>query len=131
MSEQANHDEHGSHHDINYVGVWVVLVLLLVVSVVGPMFEIQWLTLITAFGITFEKKYILMMLTTMLLFMGLFVAGVSPDVRKHEGRNWSNDAAKAEIERALAAQGETAARNSAARQIGKRIRLILSGGPLR
>ncbi len=42
-------EEH-SHHP-NYVKIWAVLVILLVVSVLGPMLGIKAVTLITAFGI--------------------------------------------------------------------------------
>jgi heme/copper-type cytochrome/quinol oxidase subunit 3 len=60
------------------------------VSVIGPMFEIQVVTLVTAFGIavvkaylvaknfmhvTIEKRYIVYMVTTCLIFMLLFFAG--------------------------------------------------------
>ena len=51
-----------------------------------------------------EKKYISYMLGTMLMFMLLFFAGTAPDVMKHEGQNWENRAAEAEVERALKAQ---------------------------
>jgi hypothetical protein len=43
-------------------------------------------------------------LVTALVFMVLFFAGTSPDVMRHDGQRWSNDAAKHEVERALAAQ---------------------------
>ena len=36
----------------------------------------------------------------------LFVAGVAPDVLRHEGQRWENQAAQAEVERALAAEAE-------------------------
>ena len=45
-------DDHGIKH---YVKVWAVLLVLLVVSIVGPMFEIQVVTLVTAFGIAIVK----------------------------------------------------------------------------
>lgn len=121
MSEAAAHtDAHDEHH-IDYVAVWKKLVILLVISVVGPMFEIPWLTLVTAFGIAvvkaylvarnfmhlnIEPKYVVYLLTTMLLFIFLFVAGVSPDVLRHDGHNWENEAAHREVNRALEAQGQ-------------------------
>jgi len=46
------------------------------------------------------------LLVTMLMFMFLFVAGVSPDVLRHDGRNWENEAAKAEVERVLEAEAK-------------------------
>lgn len=94
-------EEH-SHHG-NYVKIWAILVGLLVVSVLGPMFEIQVLTLFTAFGIAIVKaylvakhfmhlggaaRYISYLLATSLLFMLLFFAGTSPDVMKADGMNW-------------------------------------------
>ena len=100
--------EHGHHR--NYVKIWGILCVLLVISVVGPMAEIQIVTLITAFGIAFVKAYLVCknfmhldvekpvvwyILTTCCVFMVLFFAAVAPDVMKHEGTNWSNEAAKA------------------------------------
>jgi hypothetical protein len=41
-----------------------------------------------------EKKYITYLLTTALVFVFLFYAGVAPDVMEHHGRNWENVAAK-------------------------------------
>lgn len=104
------------HHHTDYVTVWKYLVALLVVSVVGPMFGIKALTLLTAFGIAvvkaylvvthfmhlnLEKRYVAYFVGTALVFMFLFYAGVSPDVMNHTGRNWSNVAAKQETDRAL------------------------------
>ena len=91
------------HHHPNYVKIWAILVGLLVVSVLGPMLEIQIVTLVTAFGIAvvkaylvaknfmhlnIEKRYIVYMLTTCLVFMFLFFAGTAPDVMEVEGANW-------------------------------------------
>jgi len=91
------------HHHPNYVKIWAILVGLLVVSVLGPMLGIQIVTLITAFGIAvvkaylvaknfmhlnIEKRYIVYMLTTCLVFMFLFFAGTAPDVMEAEGSNW-------------------------------------------
>ena len=54
MSETAEH--HDDHHPPKYyVKIWVILLVLLTVSIVGPMFGIKWLTLITAFGIALVK----------------------------------------------------------------------------
>jgi caa(3)-type oxidase subunit IV len=93
-------DEHGAQH---YIRIWAILLGLLVVSVAGPMLEIQVVTLITAFGIALVKaylvcknfmhlnvqpKFVIYLLTTMLVFMLLFFAGTAPDVMKHEGHNW-------------------------------------------
>jgi caa(3)-type oxidase subunit IV len=93
------HDTHQSH----YVKIWVLLLILLAISIIGPMFEIKAVTLITAFGIAIvkafivakhfmhlnlEKKYISYMLIGMILFMFVLFAGVSPDVLKQKGTNW-------------------------------------------
>jgi hypothetical protein len=40
-----------AHDTRHYVRIWALLCALLVVSVVGPLFEIRLLTLVTAFGI--------------------------------------------------------------------------------
>ena len=108
--------------------IWAILLVLLIISILGPIlaphlefgFLQAWMiTIMTAFGIALvkaylvaanfmhlniEKKYISYMLGTMLMFMLLFFAGTAPDVMKHEGQNWENRAAEAEIERALEAQ---------------------------
>ena len=94
-------EEH-THHP-NYVKIWAVLVVLLVVSVIGPMFGIRVVTLITAFGIACVKAYLVAknfmhitatqrfvpyLVATALVFMLLFFAGSSPDVMKPDGNNW-------------------------------------------
>jgi len=126
----AEHTEDHDHGQAHYVKIWAILLVLLIVSVLGPVvaphlefgFLKAWMiTLMTAFGIAIvkaylvaanfmhlnvEKKYISYMLATMLVFMLLFFAGTSPDVMKHKGQNWENVAAEAEIERAQAEQAE-------------------------
>ena len=107
----------GEMHHPNYVRVWMVLVVLLCISVVGPMFGIREVTLITAFGIAvvkaylvaanfmhlkFEKRIATYMLTTVLVFMFLFFAGTSPDVMKLEGNNWEKPGVKAMVAEGLA-----------------------------
>jgi caa(3)-type oxidase subunit IV len=96
MSEQH------SHHP-NYVKIWAILVALLTVSVIGPMFEVQVVTLVTAFGVACVKAYLVVknfmhiggaaryvsyLVATCLLFMLLFFAGTAPDVMKPAGTNW-------------------------------------------
>jgi len=91
------------HAHPNYVKIWAILCVLLVVSVLGPMLEIQVVTLITAFGIAVVKAYMVAknfmhlnleprfvsyVVFTALAFMGLFYAGTSPDVMAAEGANW-------------------------------------------
>ena len=116
---------HEDHEQAHYVRIWAILVVLLIISVLGPIvaphvafgFLKAWMiTLMTAFGIAvvkaymvaanfmhlnIEKRYISYLLATMLMFMLLFFAGVAPDVMKHQGQNWDNVAAKDEIERGL------------------------------
>lgn len=109
MSEAAH------EHHTNYVKIWAILVVLLVISVLGPMLGIKIVTLLTAFGIAvvkaylvaayfmhlnIEKKFVIWFLTTSLAFMALFYFAVAPDVMKHDGQHWENVAAKQEIERA-------------------------------
>jgi caa(3)-type oxidase subunit IV len=104
-------DQH-EHVHINYVKVWLILLALLAVSVVGPLFKVQTLTLITAFGIAvvkaflvaknfmhinLEKRYIIYMVTTCLVFMFLFFAGVAPDVMKEQGAQWIKPSYHTEI----------------------------------
>ncbi len=108
MSEEA--------HRINYVKIWAILVVLLVVSVIGPFAGIKWITLVTAFGVAvvkarlvvqnfmhlrIEKRIIKWTLATTLVLMLLLVAGVAPDVMEHRGMNWTNDAALAAVERGV------------------------------
>jgi len=116
----APHDDHGAHHT-NYVKIWGILLVLLVVSVVGPMLGHPVLTMVTAFGIAFvkaflvikyfmhltvEKKYVGFLLLTMLAIMLVFVGGVAPDVMKHEGQRWKNAAAIDVVEKGLKANAE-------------------------
>jgi caa(3)-type oxidase subunit IV len=120
--QQAGHEagHHDVGHHVNYKKIYLTLLVLLVVSIVGPFFEILWVTLITAFGIAivkatlviqnfmhlkWEKRLMKWMLTTSLVLMALFMAGVSSDVLNHEGRNWQNVAAMAAIERGIAGHG--------------------------
>jgi caa(3)-type oxidase subunit IV len=91
-----------THHP-NYVKIWGILCVLLVISVLGPLLEIRVITLITAFGIAIVKAYIVAknfmhvnvqpryvgyLLGTALALMLLFFSGVAPDVMKDEGSGW-------------------------------------------
>ena len=121
MSDTSTHaaDAGAAHttHHYDYVKIWGVLVVLLVLSVLGPMLGHPTVTLVTAFGIalikaflvikyfmhlTVEKKYIGFLLLTMLAFMLVFVGGVAPDVMKHEGQRWVNTAAQDAVKKGLA-----------------------------
>jgi len=90
-------------HHTNYVKVWGILMVLLVVSIIGPEAEIRWLTLLTAFGVACVKAYIVAVkfmhinempkfvtyiVATCLVFMLLFFAATAPDVMNDEGSNW-------------------------------------------
>ena len=91
------------HHHPNYVRIWAILVVLLIVSIMGPFIGITWVTLVTAFGIAVVKaylvarnfmhlnvqpRYVVYMLSTVLAFVFLFFYGVAPDVMNAEGDNW-------------------------------------------
>ena len=106
--EDPAYEEH-THHG-NYVRVWAILLGLLVVSVIGPMFGVKAVTLVTAFGIAVVKaylvaknfmhinvarRYVAYLMITCLVFMFLFFAGVAPDVMKSEGTQWVKPAWKA------------------------------------
>jgi hypothetical protein len=47
----------GAHAHPNYVKIWALLLVLLVVSIIGPVLGIPCLTLVTAFGIALVKTY--------------------------------------------------------------------------
>lgn len=91
------------HHHPNYTKIYLILVVLLAISVVGPMSGIRIVTLLTAFGVAMVKaylvarnfmhiniaqKYVTYLVATCLVFMLLLFAGTSPDVMKPDGDNW-------------------------------------------
>jgi caa(3)-type oxidase subunit IV len=118
----AEHAEHDAHAHPSYVKIWGILLVLLVISVAGPFLGIQAVTLITAFGIavvkaylvakhfmhiTLEKRFIVYMTATVLVFMFLFFAGTAPDVMKPEGHNWVKPGwVEVDIEGDLGVHGE-------------------------
>ena len=80
-----------------------MLCVLLAVSIVGPIFGIRVLTLMTAFGIAIvkaylvarhfmhlniEKRWVIYILVVMLAFMAVLFGGISPDVMKDGGAQW-------------------------------------------
>jgi caa(3)-type oxidase subunit IV len=92
----------------NYVKVYAALVVLFIISVLGPTLGVPALTLITAFGIAvvkatmvaayfmhlnIEKRYIWFLLFIMLTFMVVLFTGVAPDVMKQSGQNWKHTTA--------------------------------------
>ncbi len=112
----SEHQEHGTSF---YVKIWAILVVLLVISVLGPELGIQWVTLVTAFGIAIVKAYLVIinfmhlnltprfvvyMFSASLIFMLLFFAGTAPDVMKPSGQNWEKPT-WIEAEAAFAASG--------------------------
>lgn len=113
---------HGPHHPAKfYVKIWAILLVLLAVSIVGPMLGHPILTLITAFGIACVKAYLVaanfmhlniekrlasLIIITALVLMTLFFAGTAPDVMKHQGDQWVNAAAQEETRRRIEREGE-------------------------
>ena len=110
MSHAEHDHEHGPMY---YVKIWAILMVLFVISVIGPELGIRWVTLVTAFGIAvvkalmvaayfmhlnIEKKFIHYMLYTMLFLMAVFFTGVMTDVMKPHGSNWINEGALHNIE---------------------------------
>jgi caa(3)-type oxidase subunit IV len=105
---QGEHAAHGAHPvHRNYIKIWGILVVLLVISVAGPFAGIRIITLITAFGIALVKAYMVAknfmhldvekpiihwLLIVALVLMVLMFSGLSPDVMKDHGRNWQKDA---------------------------------------
>ncbi len=98
-------EAHAAHAHPNYVKIYLTLVVLFVISVLGPTLGIKAVTLITAFGIAIvkatmvaayfmhlniEKRYIWYLMFTMLALMLVFFAGVAPDVLKQSGTNWTH-----------------------------------------
>jgi caa(3)-type oxidase subunit IV len=103
--QHAGHStgSHAAHGDSHYIKVYFTLLVLLTVSIVGPMIGIKVVTLITAFGIAVVKaylvaknfmhinltpRYVIYAVVTTLVFMLLFFAGAAPDVMKSHGTNW-------------------------------------------
>ena len=115
MTRPNTHSGDTAQHS-NYVRVYVSLLILLVVSVLGPLFGILWLTLATAFGIAlikaalviqnfmhlrWERRLIGWMLAWSVVLILLLFAGVAPDVMRHDGVNWENTAAQEAVERGI------------------------------
>ena len=95
----------GEHGTKGYIKIYVILLVLFVVSVLGPELGIKAVTLITAFGIAIvkalmvcayfmhlntEKRYIWYMLITCLALLFMFFAALTPDIMAKEGRNWKS-----------------------------------------
>lgn len=114
-----HHDHaHGDHQDSGhgpsfYVKIYAVLMVLFIISVLGPELGNRTITLVTAFGIAVvkaymvavyfmhirhEKKYIPYIMFAMLGAVFLFYIAVATDVEYTSGNNWENAAAKQIIE---------------------------------
>jgi|SRR5215472_3710563 len=108
------------HHG-NYLKVWAILVVLLIVSVLGPMTGIRPLILFTAFGVAIikaymvaknfmhvnlERRWVTYLLITCLVFLAILFAGVAPDVMKHQGLHWDNYAAKEAVQAGAQGNGK-------------------------
>jgi len=105
-------------HHPDYVKIWAVLVALLLVSVGGAMSSIRGVVLVAAFGVavvkaylvaknfmhvSVEKRWVPYLLLVMIAFVVILFAGVAPDIMKHSGLRWSNDAAKQAVESGMKA----------------------------
>ena len=105
--ETAHGPAHGHGHDRNYVKIWGILVVLLVVSVTGPMVGIRVVTLIAAFGVALVKAYMVAknfmhldvekpivhyILLVALALMVLLYGALAPDVQRGAGEGWKKDA---------------------------------------
>jgi len=92
-----------AHAHPNYIKIWYWLLVLLAISVAGPMLEIPAITIITAFGIAtvkaylvaanfmhlkFEKKIIWFLLILSICLLGVFFFGTAPDLMMTEGDQW-------------------------------------------
>jgi caa(3)-type oxidase subunit IV len=110
LAHDSTETSHGQDHGPGfYIKIWGLLVILLIISILGPLFGIVWVTLVTAFGIAIikagmvaayfmhlniEKRYIWYLLYAMLMLMFLLVMGVAPDIMRHEGNNWVNQVSR-------------------------------------
>jgi caa(3)-type oxidase subunit IV len=105
----------------NYVKIWAILVVLLVVSVLGSLTHIRDVVLIAAFGVAIvkaylvaknfmhvnvEKRWVPYLLIVCLLFIVVLFAGVAPDVMKHSGLHWTNPSADRPADAGAAAKHE-------------------------
>ena len=94
-----------AHAHPNYVKIWYWLLILLAISVAGPMLEIPWFTVLTAFGIAlvktfmvaanfmhlkFEKKIIWYLLLIAITFLGVFYFGTAADIMNQSGQQWKD-----------------------------------------
>jgi caa(3)-type oxidase subunit IV len=102
----------------NYVKIWAILVVLLIVSVLGSMSHVREVVLIAAFGVAVvkaylvaknfmhvnvEKRWVPYLLIMCLLFIAILFAGVAPDVMKQSGLHWTKNPANPSVPSAAGA----------------------------
>lgn len=88
------------------IKIYASLIVLFIVSMLGPLFGVPGFTVFLAFGIAvvkaglvaayfmhlnIEKRYIWFVLFVMLTFLAVLYAGVAPDVMKQSGQNWRHE----------------------------------------
>jgi caa(3)-type oxidase subunit IV len=108
MTTEAQAQAQPHVHHPNYVKIWAILVVLLVVSVAGSLTHIRGVVLVAAFGVAVvkaylvaknfmhikvEKRWVPYLLIVCLLFVFILFAGVAPDVMHHCGLHWTNPSA--------------------------------------
>lgn len=108
-SSHSGHDGHG--HERHYVIIWAQLVVLLLVSVFGPMvathYGWHWLLLATAFGVAVVKAYMVAknfmhlnvekpiihyIMAIGVALMVLMYGALAADVQKESGQHWKKSA---------------------------------------
>lgn len=109
---QTSHPAHGGHsHERHYVMIWLQLVVLLLVSVFGPMvathYGWHWLLLATAFGVAVVKAYMVAknfmhlnvekpiihyIMAVGVALMVLMYGALAADVQKESGQHWKKSA---------------------------------------
>ncbi len=101
-------EEHAEHHGPSYFKTYIILMGLMLISLIGSEIgkatDIIAITLISAFGIAvvkaylvaarfmhlnIEKRYIVYMLTTCVVFMFLFYSAIASDIQRDTGTNWT------------------------------------------
>jgi len=95
-------EAHAGKHT-NYLKIYIILMVLLVISILGPELGMPIVTLVSAFGIALvkalmvaawfmhlnvEKKYIWFLIISSLLFIVAMWVGMAPDIMLWEGQNW-------------------------------------------
>ncbi|MFM7230863.1 MAG: cytochrome C oxidase subunit IV family protein [bacterium] len=106
---QGHDHDHG--HERHYVKIWAILLVLLVISVIGPFvgerFHMPWITLLTAFGIAAVKAWLVAkhfmhidveqpiirwIMVTGVALMVLLYGALAPDIQHERGQRWEKDA---------------------------------------